>query len=73
MNAELPVERLEALAADALELARRSGNIAQLHRSRGEDREAVYAQQAEASMRRYAEILTERGRDARQAAKVAGA
>lgn len=68
---ELPVDRLNDLAAAALESARRWGNVAQLHRSRGEAREATYADQLEANARRYAEILAERIVAARQGAKAA--
>lgn len=72
MNAELPAERLNELAADALEISRRCSNLAQFHYSRGETREAIYAEQAQHSSRRYAEILTERA-DAAVKAQAAGA
>lgn len=66
---ELPLDRLNELAAGALESARRWGNIAQLHHSRGESREATQAEMAETVSRRYADILAQRIVAAQQAAR----
>jgi hypothetical protein len=73
VSKEFSADRLDTLTTEGLDLARRASNLAELHLSRGESREASYAESAAAAIGRYAVIMAERGAAARSGEKVSGA